>query len=109
MGSRTNFAWSDFFDNFRSLDPSWNSGHFFFEKFTPRQVEKRLVTFGDDFGHFWNFENFFDFLEKFRKIDPPRNTGQKLFFQKKLPQNIFKTRLDTFGNDFGLFWIFEKF
>ncbi len=22
---------------------------------------------------------------------------------------MFKTRLDTFGNDFGLFWIFEKF
>ena len=28
---------------------------------------------------------------------------------KKLPQNMFKTRLDTFGNDFGLFWNFEKF
>ncbi len=22
---------------------------------------------------------------------------------------MFKTRLDTFGNDFGLFWIFEVF
>ncbi len=22
---------------------------------------------------------------------------------------MFKTRLDTFGNDFGLFWIFENF
>ena len=22
---------------------------------------------------------------------------------------MFKTRLDTFGNDFGLFWNFEKF
>ena len=22
---------------------------------------------------------------------------------------MFKTRLDTFGNDFGLFWIFEMF
>ncbi len=22
---------------------------------------------------------------------------------------MFKTRLDTFGNDFGLFWYFEKF
>ncbi len=22
---------------------------------------------------------------------------------------MFKTRLDTFGNDFGLFWVFEKF
>ena len=28
---------------------------------------------------------------------------------KKLPQNMFKTRLDTFGNDFGHFWNFWKF
>ena len=30
-------------------------------------------------------------------------------FRKKLTQNMFKTRLDTFGNDFGLFCNFEKF
>ncbi len=30
-------------------------------------------------------------------------------FWKKLTQNMFKTRLDTFGNDFGLFCNFEKF
>ena len=30
-------------------------------------------------------------------------------FSKKLTQNKFKTRLDTFGNDFGLFFNFEKF
>ena len=28
---------------------------------------------------------------------------------KKIPQNIFKTRLDTFWIDFGLFCNFEKF
>ena len=33
----------------------------------------------------------------------------KFFFSKKSPQNMFKTRLDTFGNDFGHFWIFEIF
>ena len=30
-------------------------------------------------------------------------------FRKKYPQNMFKTQLDTFGNDFGHFWNFEIF
>ena len=30
-------------------------------------------------------------------------------FSKSLPQNLFKTRLDTFGNDFGRFRKFETF
>ena len=30
-------------------------------------------------------------------------------FSKSLPQNLFKTRLDTFGNDFGRFGKFETF
>ncbi len=52
-------------------------------------------------------------LRKFSKksknfLERPWNTGQKFFFEK-LPQNMFKTRLDTFGNDFGHFWIFESF
>ncbi len=69
----------------------------------------RLDTFGNDFGHFWNFENFLIFFENFRRLDRPWNTGQFFFSEKKLPQNMFKTRLDTFGNDFGHFSIFENF
>ena len=30
-------------------------------------------------------------------------------FSKKLPQNMFKTRLDTFRSDFDLFWNFANF
>ena len=48
------------------------------------------------------------FSENFRKLDPPRNTGQKNY-SKNLTQNKFKTRLDTFGNDFGHFWNFANF
>ena len=69
----------------------------------------RLDTFGNDFGLFWNFEKSLIFFGNFRRLDPPWNTGQKIFFSKKLTQNLFKTRLDTFGNDFGLFCNFEKF
>ena len=42
----------------------------------------RLDTFGNDVGHFWNFENFLIFFESFRRLDPPWNTGQKIFFRK---------------------------
>ena len=48
------------------------------------------------------------FFKNFRKLDRSRNTGQKNF-SKNLPQNKFKTRLDTFGNDFGHFWNFASF
>ena len=71
---------------------------FFFRKNHPKT---RLDTFGNTFGHFWNFEkkNF----ENFRKLDPPWNTAHKIFFRKNHP----KTRLDTFGNTFGPFWNLE--
>ncbi len=69
----------------------------------------RLDTFGNDFEHFWIFENFLIFLKIFEdSLDRPWNTGQKIF-SKKSPENMFKTRLDTFGNDFGHFRNFENF
>ncbi len=68
----------------------------------------RLDTFGNDFEQFSIFGNFLIVFENFRRLDPPWNTGQKIF-SEKLPQNMFKTRLDTFGNDFGHFWNFENF
>ncbi len=68
----------------------------------------RLDTFGNDFGHFCNFEKFLIFFENFRRFDPHGTLDKKKFW-KKLTQNMFKTRLDTFGNDFGLFCNFEKF
>ena len=126
-----------------------------FSKSLPQNLFKtRLDTFGNDFGHFWNFAIFLIFLkifedstfygtlgkkffrkicpktrskhvwillgtllgifgilkifffENFQRLDLPWKTGQN--FSKSLPQNTFKTRLDTFGNDFGHFWNFEK-
>ncbi len=69
----------------------------------------RLDTFGNDFGLFWIFE-VFDFFENFRRLTrPSMEHWAKNFFSKKSPENMFKTRLDTFGNDFGNFWIFENF
>ena len=67
----------------------------------------RLDIFGNDFGLFWNFEEFLIFLKIFEDSTLHGTLGKKKF-SKKLTQNMFKTRLDTFGNDFGLFWNFEK-
>ncbi len=68
----------------------------------------RLDTFGNDFEHFWNIENFLIFLKIF-DVSTLHGTLGKIFFSEKLPQNMFKTRLDNFGNDFGHFSIFEIF
>ena len=79
-----------------------------FSKSLPQNTFKTcLDTFGNTFGHFWKFENFF--FENFRKLDAPRNNGQKKKNSKNLTQNKFKTRLDAFGNDFGHFWNFAIF
>ncbi len=81
----------------------------------------RLDTFGNDFGLFFNFEKFFIILKIFEDstlhgtLGKKKTFGKKNFSEeltqnmKKLTQNMFKTRLDTFGNDFGLFFNFEKF
>ena len=45
----------DFFENFRRLDPPWNTGQKqFFEKIAPKQIQ-------NTFGHFW--ERLWAFLE----------------------------------------------
>ncbi len=69
----------------------------------------RLDTFGNNFGHFRNFENFLIILKNFEDSTLHGTLGKSFVFEKKTPENMFKTRLDTFGNDFGLFWIFENF
>ncbi len=68
----------------------------------------RLDTFGNDFGHFWIFENFLIFLKIFEDSTVHGTLGKSFVFEKT-PENMFKTRLDTFGNDFGHFWNFENF
>ena len=64
----------------------------------------RLDTFGNDFGHFWTFENFSTFLKTFRRLDPPWNTGQ-FFFRKLAPKHV----QNTFGHFWERFWAFLDF
>ncbi len=64
----------------------------------------RLDTFGNDFGHFWIFENFLIFLKIFEdSLDRPWNTGQKkFFFEKNTPKHV----QNTFGHFWERFWAF---
>ncbi len=98
-----------FFWKFSKTRPSmehWAKN--FFEKITPKHVQNTFGHFWERYWAFFYFWKFFDFFENFRRLDPPWNTGQKIF-PKKLPQIMFKTRLDTFGNDFEQFSNFENF
>ncbi len=97
-----------FLKNFDDSTVHGTLGKKFFRK-KENMFKTRLDTFGNDFGHFWIFENFLIFLKIFEDtLDRPWNTGQKIF-SKKSPENMFKSRLDTFGNDFGHFRNFENF
>ena len=98
-----------FFWKFSKTRPSmehWAKN--FFERITLKHLQNTFGHFWDRIWAFLEFWKFFDSFENFRRLDPPSNTGQK-FFSKRLTLNLFKTRLDTFGNDFGLFWNFEIF
>ena len=92
-----------FFENFRKFDSLRNIGQKNFSKNLPQNTFKtRLAAFGNDFGHFWNFEKK-SFLKIFENSTLQGTPGIN-FFQKNHP----KTRLDTFGNTFGHFWNFEN-
>ena len=97
-----------FLRSFRRLDPTWNTGQKkLFEKY-PKTCSRHFWTIWEQFWSFLEFWKFFDFLKTFRRLDPTWNTGQKNF-SENLPQNLLKTCLDTFGNDFGHSWKFESF
>ncbi len=80
----------------------------FSEKVTPKHVQN---TFGHFWERFWAFLKIFEnFLtSKFSKTRPSMEHWANKTFRKKLPRNMFKTRLDTFGNDFERFWNIENF
>ncbi len=59
----------------------------------------RLDTFGNDFGQFWIFENFFDFFRKFSKTRPSMEHWAKKIFEKITPKHV--------QNTFAHFW--ERF
>ena len=79
-----------------------------FRKKYPKTCSKHFWTIWERFWAFLEFWKFFDFLKTFGRLDPPWNTGQKKF-SKKLPQNMFKTRLDNLGTILGIFGNLKNF
>ena len=87
-----------------------------FEKITPKYVQN---TFGQLWERFWvclEFWKIFDFFENFRRLDPPWNTGQKIF-RKKYPKTCSKHVWTFLGTilgfsailkNFRFFWKFSK-
>ncbi len=67
----------------------------------------RLDTFGNDFGHFWNFENFLIFLKIFEDSTPMEHWAKKFF--EKITRKHFQNTFGHFGNDIGHFSIFGNF
>ncbi len=91
-----------------SVQKIWNALHGTLGK----NIAPKLVQ--NTFGHLWKrlraiFENWNSliFLKLFE--DSTLQGTLSIFFSKKLPQNMFKTSLDIFGNDVGHFCNFEFF
>ena len=61
--------------------------------------ETRLDIFGNDFGHFCNFEKFFIILKIFEDSTFHGTLGKKKVFEKINPKHV--------QNTFGQFW--ERF
>ena len=100
------FNFENFLKTFRRLDPPWNTRQKNFLKSTPKHVQNTFGQFGNDFGRFFEVWKFFKNISKTR---PSMEHWARKIFSKKLPQNMFKTRLDTFRNNFDHFWNFAKF
>ena len=64
----------------------------------------RLDTFGNDFGHFCNFEKFLIFL-KISEDSTPHGTLSKKKFEKINPKHV----QNTFGHFWERFWAFLEF
>ena len=68
----------------------------------------RLDTFGNDFGHFCNFEKFLIFLKLFEDSTLHGTLG-KIFFRKNRPKTYSKhvwTLLGTIVGSFGILKVF---
>ena len=66
----------------------------------------RLDTFGNDFGHFSNFESFLIFLKTFDNSTLQRTLGKKKF-PKNRPKTYSKNVWTLLGKIVGIFGILK--
>ena len=93
----------DFLRTFRRLDPPSNTGQKkIFRKNYPKTCSKHVCALlGTIFGQLRNFEKFLIFQKHFED-STLHGTMSKKNCSKKLPQSMFKTRLDILGRILGI-------
>ena len=98
-----------FLKTFRGLDPTWNTGQKknFLEKLPQNMFKTRLAILGTISGIYGILKILW--FKNISKTRPSMEHWAKNFLSKILTENMFKTRLDNFGNDFGHFCNFENF
>ena len=74
-------------------------------KLTQNMFKTRLDTFGNDFGHFCNFEKFLIFLKIFEDSTLHGKLSKKKFFEKINPKHV----QNTFGHFWERIWAFLQF
>ena len=68
----------------------------------------RLDTFGNDFGHFCNFEKFLIFLRFFEDSTHQGTLGEKIF-RNNYPETCSKHVWTFLGTILGFFGILKRF
>ena len=98
-----------FFENFRRIDPPWNTEQKkFSKKLTQNMFKTRLDNFGNDFGHFCNFEKFLIFLKIFEDLTLHGTLG-KNNFRNNYPETCSKHVWTLLGTILGFFAILKSF
>ena len=104
FGHFSNFKFfSIFFSNFSKFRPSrvhWSN--FFTEKTTSKHNQNLFELFGEHFWAFWKKNESFSIFVMFFHVSTLQGALGDIFF-RKIPQNKFKTCLETFKNVFGHF------
>ena len=75
-----------------------------FKKISPKHVQNFFGQFGNDFGHFWNLENFW-FFKNISKTRPSMEHWAKKIFKKITSKHV----QNTFGHFWERFWAFLNF
>ena len=94
---------SIFFSKFSKFRPSrvhWSN--FFTGKTTSKHNQNLFELFGEHFWAFWKINESFSIFLMFFHVSTLQSALGKIFF-RKIPQNKFKTCLETFKNVFGHF------
>ena len=79
-----------------------------FRKKYPKTCAKHFWTIWERLRAFLEFWNFLKLFKNISKTRPSMDYCAKKF-SKKIPQNVFKTRLDNLGTILGVFWILKIF